>query len=292
LAWSPSGQLLAAGSLNGSILIWDWEEDKSWLLDTDAGSVYGVAWSASEFLASAHEDGVARVWDVKQRTHEELNGHDGAVSCVAWSPGARELLTGSKDCSIMIWNLGRKGWVPSTTPLSGHQRQITNLCWSPSGLRFASSSADQTVLVWNRLRCGAIRTFDEHLVGVDAVAWSPTDEAVASVDDAGQAYVWSPVDLSLRGELEGHAECVSCVDFSYDGRYLATKSNDNTVRIWSSEPPLDELTCVEEKADAGWGSLAFHPTKLMIATLGANDTVIRIWRLDPEPPGDIRGRAD
>ena len=89
--------------------------------------------------------------------------------------------------------------------------------------------------------------------------------------------------------LEGHTGFVNCVSFSSDGLLLASKSNDGTVRIWRCDT-WDTVATLKELAPrsrtasllTGWPSgLAFHPSARVLATLGRNDTEIRIWDVQP-----------
>lgn len=83
-------------------------------------------------------------------------------------------------------------------------------------------------------------------------------------------------------DLAPHGGPVSSLSFSADGRLLASKSTDGTVRLWDTETwqvvgMIDEPS--SGSTDAG---LAFHPTLPLLATLGEKDTVVRIWGVDTE----------
>jgi WD40 repeat protein len=101
------------------------------------------------------------------------------------------------------------------------------------------------------------------------------------VDDAGKVLVWSSTGSNeVIRELEGHGDCVSCVDFSHDGSLLATKSKDGWMRIWRCDT-WQPVATVPETNPAGWGSLEFHPREDLLATLGEDEQSVRIWGLDP-----------
>jgi small GTP-binding protein len=81
--------------------------------------------------------------------------------------------------------------------------------------------------------------------------------------------------------LEGHTGVVMNVSFAHDGSLLASKSGDDTVRIWRCDT-WDFVTSFHETRQGGtWpGGLAFHPSVPILATLAEHNTVIRIWDVD------------
>ncbi len=67
IAVSPDGTLLAAGGLDGTVMIWNVESATLLAkLTHDAGPVYGLAFSrGSKKLVAAGERGVATLWDIE-----------------------------------------------------------------------------------------------------------------------------------------------------------------------------------------------------------------------------------
>src|SRR5205085_1891869 len=80
--------------------------------------------------------------------------------------------------------------------------------------------------------------------------------------------------------IEGHTGGVNSIAFSFNGSLLASKSHDGTVRLWRCDT-WENVAMLDEPASRYWSSsLAFHPDSPVLATLGEEDTVIRIWDLD------------
>ena len=77
--------------------------------------------------------------------------------------------------------------------------------------------------------------------------------------------------------LQGHTNWVFSVAFSPDGRYLASGSRDNTVRVWEVATGQHVRTLQEHTR--GITSVAFSPDGRYLAS-GSGDATVRVWRLE------------
>jgi len=101
--------------------------------------------------------------------------------------------------------------------------------------------------------------------------------------------LWEPRSGKLFRTLEEHTGEVDVLSFSPDGRLLASKSRDHTIRLWSCET-WETVVVIPEPANPNlWiPALAFHPTLPLLAAAGSepdtpNDErcqLIHLWELD------------
>jgi hypothetical protein len=76
----------------------------------------------------------------------ELKGHKAEVTCGAYSPDGRRVVTGSKDRTARVWDAatGRELAV-----LRGHEDVLEAVTFSPDGQRIVSTGADRTARLWD-----------------------------------------------------------------------------------------------------------------------------------------------
>ncbi len=92
----------------------------------------------------------------------------------------------------------------------------------------------------------------------------------------------------VKNRFSGHHAPVLNVAYSPSGKYIASGSVDNTVKIWSPEGEL--LQNIEGHNDSVL-AIAFSPDEKMLATAGV-DRVIKIWTLDGELITSLVGHLD
>ncbi len=106
LSWNRAGTLLASGSLDGTVRIWDtatWREVANL---KQGANVYGVIFTPDgKLLAVACSDNVIRLWDVESKQETaELSGHTDYVHALSFSPDGTRLASASGDRTIRVWD--------------------------------------------------------------------------------------------------------------------------------------------------------------------------------------------
>ena len=106
LAFSSDGQILASGSADNTIILWQpGTGNIIRTLEGHSGGVYSVAiTSDNKILVSGSEDQTIKLWEIE--TAEEictLTGHTGIIYSIAISPDNQTIVSGSQDGTIKIW---------------------------------------------------------------------------------------------------------------------------------------------------------------------------------------------
>ncbi|XP_076017569.1 transducin beta-like protein 2 [Genypterus blacodes] len=97
----------------------------------------------------------------------------------------------------------------------------------------------------------------------------------------------------LAASLKAHSGNVTCLDFSSNGKYLASCANDRTVRIWSTKDFLDrEHKCLRANVELDDATLVrFSPDSRAFITWLANGDTIRILKMIKKDDGSFNFKA-
>ncbi|XP_033746030.1 U3 small nucleolar RNA-interacting protein 2-like [Pecten maximus] len=228
-----------------------------------------------------------------------LRGHQLSVTCVVISPDSRYLFTGSKDCSIIKWDIqkrkkvavipgGRKG----TEKLHvGHTDHILCIAISSDGKYLASGGRNKLVHIWNPDDCTHIHYFPGHKDAISSLAFRKGTHQLFSASHDRSVKIWNVDDRTYIETLFGHEDSITCADSLSRDRAITCGGRDGSVRIWK---------VVEES------QLVFHGHKGSIDCValinesnfvsGADDNSIALWVVAKKKPlvtiQNAHGRKD
>uniref|UniRef100_A0A6J0UHM5 Transducin beta-like protein 2 n=1 Tax=Pogona vitticeps TaxID=103695 RepID=A0A6J0UHM5_9SAUR len=93
----------------------------------------------------------------------------------------------------------------------------------------------------------------------------------------------------LASALKGHSGSVTCLDFSSNGKYLASCSDDRTVRIWSTKDFLErEHRCMRANVELDHATLVrFYPDSRAFVVWLANGDTLRLFKMTKKEDGSF-----
>ena len=266
IAFSPDGTQIVSGNTRDKVCIWDVESKKkiaTLKLHTDYVSntyVYSVAFSPDgKYIVAGCGNKTVHLWDAESRVqayisewnsraqtrisvaHESreqiaiLKGHTSDVRSVAFSPDSTQIVSGSSDRTVRLWDV-QSSHLKAT--LEGHTYGVYSVAFSPDGNYIVSGSSDETVRLWDVKSKKQIATLEGHTHYVKSVAFSHDGNYIVSGSGDNTIRLWDVRSKEQLATLKGHTKKegafagVNSVAFSPDGYYILSCGNDETVRLW------------------------------------------------------------
>jgi ABC-type oligopeptide transport system substrate-binding subunit len=282
LAYSSDGTILASGSVDNSVKLWDPATGKATDTLGHTSTVFSLCFTPNgKTLFAGDDDTLIKVWDVTTgKSIATLQGHNGWVKSLAITSNGNLLASGSGDKNIKLWDLSTG---KNVATLNGHSAVVSSLAFSPNDKVLASASADQSIKLWDVASGKNFGTLNGHSDAVWCVAFSPDGKLLASASDDKTIKLWDTTNGKNVNTLKGHTSKVNSVSFSADGKTLASASEDKSIKLWdvttgTSTATLtghtDSVYCVAFSRD---GTLAS----------ASKDKTVKVWQVDKQEPGKM-----
>jgi WD40 repeat protein/HEAT repeat protein len=277
-------------------------------LDGFTRGLSAVAFDPSGALVAAAKlaDGQADAFDIhlwslaEKREVRVLKGHDGPVTCAAFTADGRRLLSGGADARLRVWDVEAGTQVGEF----GHPGYINDIAVANDGRFVVTACADRAARVFDLVQKKLVKELPRHQDIVWAVAISPDAKLAASAgggdyDGTQGRFVPGSRDYDIRlwdlatgqevRRFRGHTDNVRALAFSPDGRRLLSAGYDKTVRLWHVASGRELATF--DKHSEWVQCVAFFPDGRR-ALSGGYDKTLQVWTLPPEPADLVRKLQD
>ncbi|RCN49872.1 Striatin family protein [Ancylostoma caninum] len=216
---------------------------------------------------------------------ERLRGHKDAIWSIAYHSSDNRLVSASSDGTIKLWEPGNFGEPLLRTlepPASGLiPTSVDFVSTEPSQLLAAYTASTANII---DIETGAtILTFDfgdDVAPGcrITRILSHPTMPLTITAGDDRKIRYFDNHTGKLTHSAVAHVEGISSLAIDPNGLYLLSGSHDGSLRMWNMEKRvcLQEISAHRKKYDASVTCVAFHPSRPLIGSAGA-DSLAKVY---------------
>ncbi|MGZ0166324.1 MAG: protein kinase domain-containing protein, partial [Planctomycetales bacterium] len=213
----------------------------------------------------------------------------GIIASAAYSPDGSKIVTGSWDFSARIWNSNTGADLRKLAGDDGHTGFVNSAVFSPdaAGRWVLTASDDGTAKIWDANTGAMLATITGHEDRVRHATFSKDGTLILTSSNDRTARIWNfkasaqadgsaKVEATVAQVFTGHEWAVVSAEFSDDGKFVITASDDNTARIWDAANGKQLSVLAGHTARVT--SVAFapgeNPTRAVTAS---QDGAVKLW---------------
>jgi WD40 repeat protein len=239
-AYSPNGQWLAFGSMEGIVSIRHAEDGR------EHRSFQAHDWGclALEFSPDGRtlatgggvldESGMVRLWDVESGQLQHSFSHESLILRIAFSPepGAPGLLAfAGQEGPVKLGDLRAGPAAATWQELPGSEVFVA---FAPDGNTLMTRKKRSGVLIWDVHLVQSLATLPDRNAWFFAVSPDSRLLLTAGGHGDGTVRVWQIPSGRSESTLQGKANTIYALSYSADGQMIATGADDGTIELWDA----------------------------------------------------------
>jgi autophagy-related protein 16-1 len=179
-------------------------------------------------IATGSANGVLKLWDPLHGGEvKSLKNYGQAVWALSFSSDNQNLMACYVDGSIRVWQTDDMKLVNN---FHGHSDTINCSSFSHTDNALITGSSDRKIKLWDINKGVCTKSFSA-FSGCLSVDSLPYGSLIASGHQDGTVKFWTPRQKDFIEKMAPHDSPITSVNFTHDGRYLLTTSQDHTVKL-------------------------------------------------------------
>ncbi|BAZ24946.1 WD-40 repeat protein [Kalymmatonema gypsitolerans NIES-4073] len=153
--------------------------------------------------------------------------HQDSINAVAVASNGSQVISGSSDCTLKVWNLETG---EQLFTLTGHRHSVCTVTVTPDCKLAISGSSDCTLKVWNLETGEQLFTLTGHSASVNAVTVTPNGKYVISAANDNTLIIWNLDSRKAIASFTGESP-FSCCAVAPDGWTIVAGDSSGRVHF-------------------------------------------------------------